>query len=222
MTTKKKIRKGPEESATKFTVGTIKKGNDGNNWIIIETKNKTHRWKKLDNTNNKTIKKSKSKNIDKSNKKSNIHDNEIPSTEKLKQLKKKYSVLVSGNKSELANGLYRVRRNAINLDDLELIYPLLNKENKKEVEKIINKRINNPITDFKGLWKPLPKPINKMTREQLIKNLKDFRNAWEKITTRSQDLSDERLKEEPTQELQKLIKFYYSDEAKNLAMEWLS
>ena len=220
--TTKKVRKGPEESATKFSVGTIKKGNDGNNWIIIETKNKTHRWKKLDHTNNKTVKKSKSKNIYKSNKKSNINDNEIPSTEKLKQLKKKYSVSVSGNKSELANGLYRVRRSAINLNDLKLIYPLLNKENKKEVEKIINKRINNPITDFKGLWKPLPKPINKMTREELIKNLKDFRNAWEKITTRSQDLSDERLKEEPTQELQKLIKFYYSDEAKNLAMEWLS
>ena len=125
MTTKKN-RKGPEESATKFTVGKIKKGNDGKNWIIIETKNKTRRWKKLDN--NKTIKKSKSKNIDKSNKKSNINDNEIPSTEKLKQLKKKYNVSVSGNKSELANRLYRVRRSAINLDDLYLIYPLLNKK----------------------------------------------------------------------------------------------
>lgn len=220
MTTKKN-RKSPQESATNFSIGTIKKGNDGNNWIIIETKNKTHRWKKLHNSNNKTIKKSKSKFINKSTNKNNINNTIIPSTEKLKQLKKKYSVLVSGNKSELANGLYRVRRNAINLDDLKLIYPLLNKENKKEVDKTIKKRTNNPITDFKGLWKPLPKPINKMTREELIKNLKEFRNAWEKITTRDQDLSDERLKEEPKQELQKLIKFYYSDEAKNLAMEWL-
>jgi hypothetical protein len=59
----KKNRKGPQESATKFSVGTIKKGNDGNNWIILETKNKTHRWKKLDNNNNnKTIKTSKSTN----------------------------------------------------------------------------------------------------------------------------------------------------------------
>ena len=57
----KKNRKSPEESATKFSIGTIKKGNDDNNWIIIETKNKTHRWKKLHNSNNKTIKKSKSK-----------------------------------------------------------------------------------------------------------------------------------------------------------------
>ena len=58
MTTKKN-RKSPGESATKFSVGTIKKGNDGNNWIIIETKNKTHRWKKLDNSNNKTKKRTR-------------------------------------------------------------------------------------------------------------------------------------------------------------------
>ena len=45
----KKNRKGPNESARLFNIGTIKKGNDGNNWIIIETKNKTHRWKKINN-----------------------------------------------------------------------------------------------------------------------------------------------------------------------------
>ena len=60
-----------------------------------------------------------------------------------------------------------------------------------------------------------------MTREELIKNLKSFRNAWEKITTRDQDLSDERLKEESTDDLRKLIKFYYSDEGKNIAADWL-
>lgn len=51
--TKKKSRQGPDESATKFSIGTVKKGNDGNNWIIIATKNGTHRWKKQD-SNNKT------------------------------------------------------------------------------------------------------------------------------------------------------------------------
>ena len=60
-----------------------------------------------------------------------------------------------------------------------------------------------------------------MSREELIKNLKSFRNAWEKITERNQDLHDERLKEESTEELRKLIKFYYSDEGKNIAAEWL-
>ena len=34
----KKERKGPEQSATLYKVGTVKKGNDGNKWIIYETK----------------------------------------------------------------------------------------------------------------------------------------------------------------------------------------
>ena len=42
-----------------------------------------------------------------------------------------------------------------------------------------------------------------------------------KITERNQDLSNERLKEESTDELKKLIKFYYSDEGKNIAADWL-
>jgi hypothetical protein len=42
--TKKKGRKGPEESATKFSVGTKKKGNDGKMWIVKENKNGIQRW----------------------------------------------------------------------------------------------------------------------------------------------------------------------------------
>ena len=95
-------------------------------------------------------------------------------------------------------------------------------QNKKKVGKTINIKINNEITNYKGLWKPLPKSISKMSREELINNLKKFRNAWETVTTRNADLSDERLKNESTQELKNLIKFYYSDEAKKLALEWLS
>jgi hypothetical protein len=41
---KKKGRKGPEESATEFSVGTIKKGNDGNMWVIQVSKNGIQRW----------------------------------------------------------------------------------------------------------------------------------------------------------------------------------
>lgn len=57
-----KTRKGPTESATKFKVGTKKKGNDDNMWIIIKTKSGTHRWKKhystkASNTPKKTYKK---------------------------------------------------------------------------------------------------------------------------------------------------------------------
>lgn len=207
-----KTRKGPSDSATKYKVGTRKLGNDGNIWIIKKTSNGIQRWTKVKNN---SIKKIKSKPNNTTISKKDI------SLEKLKQLKKKYNVSVNGFKKELANGLWRVRRSAMNKSDLMLILPLLNKENKKKVEKILKNINDNPIVNYKGLWKPLPKPINSMSREELIKNLKSFRNAWETITERNQDLSDERLKEESTEELRKLIKFYYSDEGKNIAAEWL-
>jgi hypothetical protein len=43
---KKKDRPSPSESATQFKVGTKKKGNDGNMWIIVENKNGVKRWSK--------------------------------------------------------------------------------------------------------------------------------------------------------------------------------
>ena len=49
----KKIRKGPATSATKFSVGTKKKGNDGNIWIVILTSSGIHRWKKISKTEKK-------------------------------------------------------------------------------------------------------------------------------------------------------------------------
>ena len=42
-----KTRKGPSSSATKFSVGTKKKGNDGNMWKIVKNKNGTKRWLKM-------------------------------------------------------------------------------------------------------------------------------------------------------------------------------
>jgi arsenate reductase-like glutaredoxin family protein len=71
------------------------------------------------------------------------------------------------------------------------------------------------------MYEPLTKPISSMTRTELIKNLQKFRTSWEKITRRNQDLSDERLNDEPTHQLQNLIKFYYSDNTKLLAEDWL-
>jgi len=44
---KKTLRKGPSESATKFKVGTIKKGNDNNMWKIVVNKKGIQRWVKL-------------------------------------------------------------------------------------------------------------------------------------------------------------------------------
>lgn len=228
-----KTRKGPSESATKYKVGTKKIGNDGNMWIIKKTSNGTHRWNKIKNNSTKKIKsksktksKSKSKSKTKSKSKSNSKIDKTISKknitlEKLKQLKKKYNITVNGSKADLANGLWKVRRSAINKSDLLQILPLLKKENKNQVEKLLKDINTKPVNNYKGMWKPLPKPISNMSREELIKNLRSFRNAWEKITTRDQDLSNERLKEESNEQLKKLIKFYYSDEGKNLAAEWL-
>ena len=50
-------RKAPSKSATLFKNGTIKKGNDGNNWIIVTTSNGIQRWKKVAVSTAKTTRK---------------------------------------------------------------------------------------------------------------------------------------------------------------------
>lgn len=52
-------RKAPSKSATLFKIGTIKRGNDGNNWIIVTNNNGVHRWQKVTKKANHTVKKSK-------------------------------------------------------------------------------------------------------------------------------------------------------------------
>ena len=49
---KKSSRKGPSESATKFKVGTIKKGNDNNMWKIVVNSKGIQRWQKISKKNN--------------------------------------------------------------------------------------------------------------------------------------------------------------------------
>ena len=41
------IRKAPSKSATLFKNGTVKRGNDGNKWVIVTTSNGIRRWKKV-------------------------------------------------------------------------------------------------------------------------------------------------------------------------------
>jgi hypothetical protein len=209
-------RQGPSESATTFPVGTKKRGNDGNNWIVIQTKT-SKRWSKVNNnTLQKTKKTKKIKNYTiKKSKKNDI------SVDKLRQLLKKYNVTTSGSKEAMAQGLVRVSNFLIESADLELIYNLLDKAQQKKATQLINARINKPITNYRGMYEPLTKPISSMTREELIKKLQKFRDSWEKITTRDTDLSDERLNDEPTHQLRNLIKFYYSTSAKLSAEDWL-
>ena len=215
-------RQGPSESATTFPVGTIKRGNDGNNWIVIQTKT-SKRWSKVnENKLQKTSKTSKTSNKTKTKnytiKKSKKND---ISVDKLRQLLKKYNASFSGSKEAMAQKLFRLNSSTIESADLELIYNLLDKDQQKKATQLIKDRINKPITNYRGMYEPPTKPISLMTREELIKKLQKFRDSWEKITTRDQDLSDERLNSEPTDQLRKLIKFYYSDSAKFLAEDWL-
>ena len=205
------MRKGPSESATKFKVGTKMIGNDGNNWIIKKNKNGIQRWVK-DNkrkSKRKTIKKVKS-----------IKSNEL-TIEKLRMMKKKYKVTVNGSKSEIANGLWRVRGSSLSDKDLELILPYLQKDYKKSAEKLLNERKDKPIKDYKGMWKPLPKPLKNMKRNELIKYLQEFRDNWEKITTKNQDLHDDRLNIETDDMLRNLLEFYFSEDAKHIAEDYL-
>lgn len=58
------MRQGPEQSATKYTIGTKKRGNDGNMWVIVKTKT-SKMWSK-----NKTLKTSKTLKIKKGKTKS--------------------------------------------------------------------------------------------------------------------------------------------------------
>ena len=97
----------------------------------------------------------------------------------------------------------------------------IGKDWEKEVEKLLNERKENPIKDYKGMWKPLPKPLSKMKRNELIKYLQEFRDIWEKITTRNQDLHDDRLNMETDEMLRDLLEFYFSDDAKRIAEDYL-
>ena len=224
-------RQAPSESANNFALGTKKRGNDGNMWVIIQTKN-SKRWSKLNKNKLQKTKKTKKtkKNIiykiikgNNKTKKYTIHKskkNDI-SVDKLRQLLKKYNVTTSGSKEKMAQGLVRVSNFLIESKDLELIYNLLDKDQQKKATQLIQDRINKPITNYRGMYEPLTKPISSMTRDELIKNLQKFRDSWEKITTRDTDLSDERLNDEPTEQLRNLIKFYYSTSAKLSAEDWL-
>lgn len=210
-----KIRKSPTESATMFGIGDIKKGNDGNTWKIIATSSGVHRWQKITNTRSKTIKKSKRVD-DKDIKKSSI------STTELVKIGKKNKVLTSGaSKGALALRIYNIRGSGLSTEDLEKIVDLLPSKDKRKAKKMIEQQSENPVTDYKGMWKPAPKPLNKMSRSEMIRSLRGFRDAWEREMGRNQDLSDERLAGETDKNLREHLTYYYSETAKNQAANWI-
>ena len=204
-----KIRKGPSESATIFPIGTIKKGNDGNKWKIIETGTGVHRWSK----NKRTV---KNKNITMRGIETDI------SLIRLIQIGKKNNVSTAGkSKGHIAQLLFNIRGNALSTDELQEIHSLLPSKQKREARQMIATQTETPITDYKGMWKPAPKPLHDMSRREMINSLRKFRDAWEKNMGRNQDLSDERLAGETDKALREHLEHYYSETAKNQAANWI-
>ena len=195
------VRKGPTDSATLFSIGTKKRGNDGNMWKITKTKAGTKRWQKITSVSTKTKKNT--------------------SVENLNSLKKKYYVNTSGSKKQIALGLWKVSGEVMDNKDLRIILEFLPEDDKKRALKLLKGRENEPITNYRNMWEPKPKPLGNMNRDELISRLENFRDAWEKITTRNADLDRARLNSESDKNLRSLLKFYYSDEAKQLAGNWL-
>jgi DNA-binding transcriptional ArsR family regulator len=224
----KKQRQGPIESATLFSIGTIKKGNDGNKWVIIETSAGIHRWKQVKTgkpsktSNNKTHKKPiKSPKKTPEDKPTGSSHNGDASQALLVSIAKKNQVTSSGTKKELAEKIWRVRSSALDSKDLEKILGLLSNQSKKEVNKLLAKRIEHPILNYRGMWKKQVKPLNEMSRTELLKDIRKFRDVWEEITTRNQDLGDDRLVDETDNELREHLKYYYSNSGRLQAEDYL-
>ena len=226
--TKKKIRQGPTESATLFNEGTTKLGNDGNMWIIVVTDAGVHRWSRINKQTNKIGSPSKSGKSNKPNKtiknkttlSDSVKDNNV-SQETLIKMTKKYNVTSSGSKKQLAERLWYVSGSTMSAKDLHKIVHLLSKDDQKKVNNEIKKQIEEPITNYMGMWYPQPKPLNDMSRTELLKHIRKFRESYEKITTRNQDLGDERLVKETDKELRDHLKWYFSDAARIQSEGWL-
>ena len=230
--TKKKIRQGPTESATLFSEGTTKLGNDGNMWIIVVTDAGVHRWSRINNQtskpgkpNSKSGKSGKSGKTNKTIKNKTVLseplENENISQEALIKMTKKYHVTSSGSKKQLAQRLWYVSGSTMTAKDLHKIVHLLSKDDQRKVNGEIKKQIEDPITNYMGMWYPQPKPLTDMSRSELLKHIRKFRESYEKITTRNQDLGDERLVKETDKELRNHLKWYFSDAARILSEGWL-
>jgi hypothetical protein len=77
------------------------------------------------------------------------------------------------------------------------------------------------VLNYRGMWRKKLKPLTKMTKDELIKDTRKFALAWERITSRNQDMPLSRLKSMSVLKLRQILRWYYSKEAKTLAEEWL-
>ena len=140
------MRKGPEESATLFSVCIKKKGNDGNMWIIVKNKNGVKRWQKSLFLKKRTKKKRVGKSPKRSKRKTK-RGRIPPTTNKNLLTGKKYLIFDNGGRPYKVvikgKGLdiytYDDSVEDINYDD----YPILIKSYKKLKKIFIPKGIDD-------------------------------------------------------------------------------
>ena len=160
MTTTLRTRKGPSSSATKSSVGTKKKGNDGNMWKIVKNKNGTKRWLKMSSV---TLK-NKTKHAQHVNDVNDVDDSDIIRNKNKKLYKfwldlanTKHSVFIYNDKS----------------------YKIIRKNIKEEQEKAENNSNIIAILDsgpsFDAYRELYRKAANKSV-EEVIKNYKKYFN----------------------------------------------
>lgn len=176
------IRKGPSQSATLFKEGTVKKGNDGNKWIIIINKLGVHRWQKM-GSNSKTMKiipKSKSTSRSKSKRVLNLDADPDTVWGKNKPLEEFWQELASGKKVVLIekNGDYKIftmptgkmkiRKMYNSFDDDENIVSVLSSNMSQDAyelhlyPKAKDKTVEYVIRNYKKYFKsagPTPKDV---------------------------------------------------------------
>ena len=128
----------------------------------------------------------------------------------LRRLMKTHAVTGGRTKKEMAEALMRVRGGALPSAALEAILPLLHGPAATEARRLLRGRAATPVTNYRGMWRKRPKALSAMKRNELITHLRAFRRAWERITRRNQDLSNERLRRETVPSLRSLLKYYYS------------
>jgi hypothetical protein len=173
-------RKGPSQSATLFKEGTIKKGNDGNKWIIVTNKLGVRRWQKIGSNSNTMKIKLKTKTKTKSNRVLKMEADPDTVWGKNKPLEKFWQELASGKKVVLIekNGDYKkltmptgkmtIRKMYNSFDDDENIIAVLSSNMSQDAYEVYlypkakDKTVEYVIKNYKKYFKstgPTPKDM---------------------------------------------------------------
>ena len=124
-----------------FSIGTVKKGNDGNMWKIIATTSGVHRWSKVQGVSGAEVKHKHNTTVKRHIKGTKVKpvDAELSeegiSMAELKKIGERNTIVTSGaSKSGLALRIYKIRSIGLSIADLKKIIPLLPSKEKREAK----------------------------------------------------------------------------------------